>query len=87
MSEPINGERLWKQLQALCERHGLGKPIHVPDFEERVSKALACMPSATGSIAPAEAYVLAIQQSVGSILSQYAANKILDRAKDIANGN
>jgi hypothetical protein len=35
----------------------------------------------------AAAYVLAIQQSVGSILSQYAANKILDRAKEIANGH
>jgi hypothetical protein len=43
--------------------------------------------SETAAIAPAEAYVLAIQQSVGSILSQYAANKILDRAKEIANGN
>lgn len=52
MSEPINGDRLWKQLQALCERHGLGKPIHVPDFEERISKALT--PSATSRREPAQ---------------------------------
>lgn len=41
----------------------------------------------TTPIAPAAAYVLAIQQSVGNILSQYAANKILDRAKEIENGH
>lgn len=36
---------------------------------------------------PAECYVLAIHQSIGSILSSYSAKKLMDRAKDIANGN
>ena len=54
---------------------------------EAALDTLRAAPSASTAIAPAEAYVLAIQQSVGSILSQYAANMILDRAKEIANGN
>lgn len=44
-------------------------------------------PGAAETLPPAEAYVLAIHQSIGSILSPYAAKKIMDRAKEISNGN
>lgn len=36
---------------------------------------------------PAECYVLAIHQSIGGILSPYAAKKIMDRAKELSNGH
>lgn len=44
-------------------------------------------PSATASVSPALAYQQAIRESVGSILSQYAADLILKRAEKIHEAN
>ena len=80
--------RRWHWILAAAPRPNAApqKDRSGPRLTEETAPAVAA-PGRDGTIAPAEAYVLAIQQSVGSILSQYAANKILDRAKDIANGN
>lgn len=56
-------------------------------LDQSQRQAAMSTPSATASVSPALAYQQAIRESVGSILSQYAADLILKRAEKIQEAN